>query len=132
MQSVDSDLTFWFFLLAYTMWCWNSCWVGSALSFPVGFSSNSKKEAPIGVPGTSIRSVPTLIGEGLNTHYGSILSTKGPLGPSSAAKRTLKWTYNNPINWWFLTNVHTFALFTAFSRSGVVRGWIWNCDWVWQ
>ena len=56
------------FLLAYTMWCWNSCWVGSALSFPVGFSSNSKKEAPIGVPGTSIRSVPTLTGEGINTH----------------------------------------------------------------
>ena len=59
------------FLLAYTMWCWNSCWVGSALSFPVGFSSNSKKEAPIGVPGTSIRSVPTLTGEGINTHTGS-------------------------------------------------------------
>ena len=56
------------FLLAYTMWCWNSCWVGSALSFPVGFSSNSKKEAPIGVPGTSKRSVPTLTGEGINTH----------------------------------------------------------------
>ena len=56
------------FLLAYNMWCWNSCWVGSALSFPVGFSSNSKKEAPIGVPGTSIRSVPTLTGEGINTH----------------------------------------------------------------
>ena len=34
-----------------------SCWVGSALSFPVGGCSNSKKEAPIGVPGTSIRSV---------------------------------------------------------------------------
>ena len=34
------------FLLAYTMWCWNSCWVGSALSFPVGFSSNSKKWSP--------------------------------------------------------------------------------------
>ena len=56
------------FLLAYTMWCWNSCWVGSALSFPVGFSSNSKKEAPNGVPGTSERSVPTLTGEGINTH----------------------------------------------------------------
>ena len=56
------------FLLAYNMWCWNSCWVGSALSFPVGFSSNSKKEAPIGVPGTSIRSVPTLMGEGINTN----------------------------------------------------------------
>ena len=55
------------FLLAYTMWCWNSCWVGSALSFSVGFSSNSKKEAPIGVLGSSIRSVPTLMGEG-NTH----------------------------------------------------------------
>ena len=40
----------------------------SALSFPVGFSSNSKKEAPIGVPGTSKRSVPTLTGEGINTH----------------------------------------------------------------
>ena len=40
----------------------------SALSFPVGFSSNSKKEAPIGVPGTFIRSVPTLTGEGINTH----------------------------------------------------------------
>ena len=51
---------------------WNqkvhSCWVGSALSFQVGFSSISKIEAPIGVPGTSIRSVPTLTGEGINTH----------------------------------------------------------------
>ena len=63
------------FLLAYTMWCWNSCWVGSALSFPVGFSSNSKKEAPIGVPGTSIRSVPTLTGEGINTQ--TIQNVKG-------------------------------------------------------
>ena len=35
---------------------------------PVGFSSNSKKEAPIGVPGTSERSVLTLTGEGINTH----------------------------------------------------------------
>ena len=34
------------FLLAYNMWCWNSCWVGSALSFPVDFSSNSKKRSP--------------------------------------------------------------------------------------
>ena len=50
------------------MWGWNSYWVGSALSFPVGFSSNSKKEAPNGVPGTSERSVPTLTGEGINTH----------------------------------------------------------------
>ena len=40
----------------------------NCLSFPVGFSSNSDKEAPIGVPGTSIRSVPTLTGEGINTH----------------------------------------------------------------
>ena len=32
------------------MWCWNSCWVGSALSFPVGFSSNSKKWSPIWGP----------------------------------------------------------------------------------
>ena len=28
------------FLLADTIWCWNSCWVGSTLSFSVGFSSN--------------------------------------------------------------------------------------------
>ena len=56
------------FLLANNMWCWNSCWVGSALLFPVSFTSNPKKEAPIGVPGTSIRSVPTLTGEGINTH----------------------------------------------------------------
>ena len=41
-------------------------WVRTILL--VGFSSNSKKEAPIGVPGTSIRSVPTLTGEGINTH----------------------------------------------------------------
>ena len=34
--------------------------VGSALYLPLGFSSISKKEAPIGVPGTSIRSVPPL------------------------------------------------------------------------
>ena len=27
-----------------------------------------KKEAPFGVPGTSIRSVPTLTGEGINTY----------------------------------------------------------------
>ena len=45
-----------------------TCWVGSTLSFPVGFSSNLKKEAPIWVPGTSIRSVSTLTGEGINTH----------------------------------------------------------------
>ena len=56
------------FLLAYTMWYRNSCWVGSSLFFPVCFSSNSKKEAPIGVPGTSIRSVPTLMDERISTH----------------------------------------------------------------
>ena len=56
------------FLLAYNMWCWNPCWFWSKLSFPVGFSSNWKKEAPIGVPGTSITSVPTLIDEGINTY----------------------------------------------------------------
>ena len=45
------------------------------MSFSVSFSSNSKKsyekiwiEAPFGVPGTSRRSVPTLTGEGINTH----------------------------------------------------------------
>ena len=33
------------------MWCWNSCRVGSALSFPVSFSSNSKKKrSPIWGP----------------------------------------------------------------------------------
>ena len=47
--ALHSKPVFWDgFLLAYTMWCWNSCWVGSALSFPVGYSSNSKKEAPFG------------------------------------------------------------------------------------
>ena len=40
--------------------------VGSALFLPVGFSSKWKKEAQIGVPGTSIRCVPTLMGEGIN------------------------------------------------------------------
>ena len=45
--ALHSKPVFWDgFLLAYTMWCWNSCWVGSALSFPVGYSSNSNKEAP--------------------------------------------------------------------------------------
>ena len=46
---------------------WNSCWVGSALFFAVVFSANLKKEAPIGVPGTSIRSVPNLTVRG-QTH----------------------------------------------------------------
>ena len=36
-------------------------WVHTIL--PVGFSSYSPKEAPTGVPGTSIMSVPTLISE---------------------------------------------------------------------
>ena len=48
--------------------------VGSALSFPVSFSSNSKKRSPIGVPGISIRSVPTLTGEGINTHTQNLAS----------------------------------------------------------
>ena len=39
-----------------------------------------KKEAPIGVPGTSERSVPTLTGEGINTHtLQSDLMIRGPL-----------------------------------------------------
>ena len=48
----------------------NSCWVGSALFFPVGGSSNLKKEAPIRVLGTSINSVPTLTVEGININIG--------------------------------------------------------------
>ena len=56
--------------LAYTIWCWNLCCVGSALFLPVSFSSKWKKETQIGVPGTSIRCVPTLMGEriNINTH----------------------------------------------------------------
>ena len=57
------------FFLAYNIWGWNLCWVRSALFFPVGFSSNLKIETPIGVPGTSLRNVPSLLGEGINTTH---------------------------------------------------------------
>ena len=40
----------------------------STLSFHLDFSSKLKKEEAIGVPGTPIRSVPTLMGEWINTH----------------------------------------------------------------
>ena len=42
-------------------------WVRTTLSSRFKFKLK-KNEAPIGVPGTSIRSVPTLTGEGINTH----------------------------------------------------------------
>ena len=42
-------------------------WVRTIL--PSWFHFTCKKEAPIGVPGTSIRSVPTFTGEGINTKH---------------------------------------------------------------
>ena len=63
-----TDIIYYSFQSNLTLRCKNSCWFGSAFSFPVSFSSNLKTESFIGVLGTSIRSVPTLTGEGINTH----------------------------------------------------------------
>ena len=46
--------------------------LGPALSFPIDFNSNSKKEVPIGGLGTSIRSVPTPMVEGINTNTSAL------------------------------------------------------------
>ena len=56
------------------MLCWNAYWVGSALSFLDSFSSTKIIwkiwiEVPFGVPCTSRRSVPTLMGK--NNHVNS-------------------------------------------------------------
>ena len=71
-------------------------WVHTIL--PVGFSSYSTKEAPTGVPGTSIMSVPTLMGERhiLSITKHNITVTKGKakittitISTSSAGSATL-------------------------------------------
>ena len=71
--------------------CPNWCWVGSALSFPGRLSSNLWKEAPIGVPGTSIRSVPTKTDEGINTHTHKMLVFFSDASPNKHPNLATAW-----------------------------------------
>ena len=106
-------------LLAYNMWCWNSCWVGSSLSFPVGISSNLKKEDPIGGPGTSIRRVPNLTGKGINTH-----TRREPSSILRYYRRPYRsmWDYKGP---WRTIQNHGRQYWTIQYHS-TLQGFIWD------
>ena len=69
---------------------------------PVGFSSNSKKEAPIGVPGTSKRSVPTLTGEGINTN---LVSHDEKQHEGINTHKIMKINYFFPVAGWVAGNI---------------------------
>ena len=62
--------------------------VCGAESHSEGLNSVLKKEAPIGIPGTSKRSVPTLMGEGINinTHTYIVVDELNEVMNSAAGK----------------------------------------------